>query len=308
VDLKQLEYFIRVAELGGFTRASIALDIAQPALSRQVRQLEVELGHTLLIRNGRGVTLTESGKQLLEHARGILYQVSRTREELGRVSGALAGRVAVGLPPCFAKILTVPLTRAVRERMPNATLSITENLSTSLHESLVSGRLDIALLYNPPASADIESTVLLEENFYFVTRKQEDNGADSIALRDVANHALVIPTRPNTIRMLVESELARLSKRPRIALEIDGIAAILDLVADGAGAAVLSRNAVDTAERRHLFRAVPIVDPYLRARLAVGVSARRPATLTQQAMQSVLRELVSTLLENPVTMSEVAPA
>jgi LysR family nitrogen assimilation transcriptional regulator len=108
--------------------------------------------------------------------------------------------------------------------------------------------------------------------------------------------------------MLVESELARLSKRPRIALEIDGIAAILDLVADGAGAAVLSRNAVDTAERRHLFHAVPIVDPYLRARLAVGVSARRPATLTQQAMQSVLRELVSTLLENPVTMSEAAPA
>ena len=88
MDLKQLEYFIRVAELGGFTRASIALDIAQPALSRQVRQLEVELGHTLLIRNGRGVTLTESGKQLLEHARGILYQVSRTREELGRVSGS----------------------------------------------------------------------------------------------------------------------------------------------------------------------------------------------------------------------------
>ena len=74
MDLKQLEYFVRVAELGSFTRASIALDIAQPALSRQVRLLEVELRQNLLTRNGRGATPTEAGKLLLEHARGILLE------------------------------------------------------------------------------------------------------------------------------------------------------------------------------------------------------------------------------------------
>ena len=116
MDLKQLEYFVRVAELGSFTRASIALDIAQPALSRQVRLLEVELRQNLLVRNGRGAAPTEAGKLLLEHARGILHQVERAREELGRVRGALAGRVAIGLPPSLARVLTVPLTRAFRQQ------------------------------------------------------------------------------------------------------------------------------------------------------------------------------------------------
>jgi len=75
MDLKQLEYFTRVAELGSFTQASHALDIAQPALSRQVRLLEVELRQNLLNRNGRGVTTTEAGKLLLDHCRGILHQI-----------------------------------------------------------------------------------------------------------------------------------------------------------------------------------------------------------------------------------------
>ncbi|MFZ9440589.1 MAG: LysR family transcriptional regulator, partial [Hylemonella sp.] len=91
MDLKQLEYFVRVAELGSFTRASGVLNIAQPALSRQVRLLEVELRQALLQRNGRGVTTTEAGRLLLEHGRGILHQVARAHEDLGRVGGALAG-------------------------------------------------------------------------------------------------------------------------------------------------------------------------------------------------------------------------
>jgi LysR family nitrogen assimilation transcriptional regulator len=137
MDLKQLEYFVRVAELGSFTRAAVALDIAQPALSRQVRLLEVELHQTLLTRNGRGAVPTEAGKLLLAHGRGILHQVDRAREELGRVRGSLAGRVAVGLPSSLARVLTVPLTRAFRRQMPDATISISEGLSVAMQESLV---------------------------------------------------------------------------------------------------------------------------------------------------------------------------
>ena len=99
MDLKQLEYFVRVAEMGSFTRASIALDVAQPALSRQIRLLEVELRQNLLTRNGRGAVPTEAGKLLLEHGRGILHQVALTREEMGAARGALTGKVSIGLPP-----------------------------------------------------------------------------------------------------------------------------------------------------------------------------------------------------------------
>lgn len=310
MDLKQIEYFVRVAELGSFTRASVVLDIAQPALSRQVRLLEVELRQNLLVRNGRGAVPTEAGKLLLEHGRGILHQVERAREELGRVRGALAGRVAIGLPPTMAKVLTVPLTRAFRVQMPDAALAISEGLTVAMRESLTTGLLDIALLYNTPASPGIEITPLLEEDLFLVQRRpvgQSDADTDAqaqepVALEALTRFALVIPTRPNSIRMLVESELAALGLRPQISLEIDGVAAILDLVADGAGSAVLPMNAVTTSGRPEVFSTRPIGqagEPRLRSKLSMAVSSQRPATLTQQAMAELIRTTLQTIYKSP---------
>jgi len=314
MDLRQIEYFVRVAELGSFTRAAVALDVAQPALSRQVRLLEVELRQNLLIRNGRGAAPTEAGKLLLEHGRGILHQVERAREELGRVRGALAGRVAIGLPPSVAKLLTVPITREFRARMPEATLSISEGLSVGMQEQLATGRLDIALLYNAVPTADIEVTPLLDEPLFLVRRanpaslekparkpavalahqrgrEHRSTVGKPITLRELAALPLVIPSRPNAIRMLVESELAGIGLRPDIALEIDGVSAILDLVADGAGHAVLSRNAVDTAAVPQAFTIHPLSEPPLISRLFVAISSQRPATLTQKAMLELIRQI-----------------
>ncbi len=297
MDLKQLKYFVRVAELGSFTRAAQALDVAQPALSRQIRLLEVELRQTLLTRNGRGALPTEAGKLLLEHGRGILHQVARAREELGRVRGALAGRVAIGLPPSLARVLTVPLTRAFRAQLPEASLSITEGLSAHMQEWLVTGRLDIAVLYNAQPSSDIELSPLHEEELLLIetrpsglTQAQEPPGA--VTLPEIATLPLVIPSRPNAVRMQVEAELANLGLRPMVALEIDGVSAILDLVADGAGAAILSRNAVANSLKPSAYR-LRTVHPALFSRLSLATSAVRPATLTQQATLDLIRGLTS---------------
>jgi LysR family transcriptional regulator, nitrogen assimilation regulatory protein len=295
VDLKQIEYFVRVAELGSFTRASSALTIAQPALSRQIRLLEVELRQNLLIRNGRGATPTEAGKLLMEHGRGILHQVERAREELGRVRGALAGRVAIGMPPSIAKVLTVPLSRDFRARLPHAALSISEGLSFAMQESLINGRLDIALLYGAVATPGLEILPLLEEDLFLVQRQASRKTSQSVTLKEVAALPLIIPTRPNAIRMLVESEMANINCHPTIALEIDGVPAILDLVLDGAGLAVLSQNAVATSGHPDLFSVRPITG--LRSKLSVAISSLRPATLTQQAMLELVQQLSQQLLK-----------
>ncbi|KAB2968947.1 LysR substrate-binding domain-containing protein [Zoogloea sp.] len=297
MDLKQLEYFVRVAELGSFTRASIALDIAQPALSRQVRLLEVELRQNLLVRNGRGVATTDAGKVLLEHARGILYQVDRAREEMARLRGAPVGRVALGLPPSLSKVLTVPLTRAFRARMPDASLSISEGLSVTMQHSLITGGLDVALLYNAVPSPDLDTTPLLEEDLYLVERKLGGSACTPIPLREVAGKPLVIPRRPNAIRMLVETELANIGCHPGITLEIDSIPAILDLVADGAGCAILSKYAVSTSEKAATLSMRPIIEPPIRSRLSLAVSSKRPATLTQQAIIELIRETIGELVK-----------
>ena len=296
MDLKQLEYFVRVAELGSFTRAAIALDIAQPALSRQVRLLEVELRQNLLTRNGRGAVPTEAGKLMLAHGRGILHQVERAREELGRVRGSLAGRVAIGLPTSLARVLTVPLTRAFRQHLPQASLSISEGLSIALQESLVNGRLDIAVLYNAKPSAETEIFPLLEEDLLLVQARppglQEDPGPGPISLKAVSLLPLIIPSRPNAIRMHVEAEMANIGCSPLIALEIDGVPAILDLVEDGAGCAVLSRNAVANSVRPSAFSVRTIQEPALRTKISLATSSLRPTTLTQQSTLTLIRQTI----------------
>ncbi len=293
MDLKQLEYFVRVAELGSFTRAAGVLNIAQPALSRQVRLLEVELRQNLLLRNGRGVTTTDAGKLLLEHGRGILHQVERAREDLGRVRGALAGRVALGLPPSIARMLTVPLTRAFRKRLPSAALSISEGLTISMQEGLLTGRLDIALLYNPPASPELNTLPLMEEELFLIGLRPPRGKAtaQAISLKDVSALPLVIPSRPNAIRMVVETAMAGIGCKPEITLEIDGVAAILDLVADGAGHAVLPRHALATTQRPEAYQARPIQAPRLASRLALATAAGRTTTMTQQAMLELIQQV-----------------
>ena len=295
MDLKQLEYFVRVAELGSFTRAAVALNVAQPALSRQVRLLEVELRQNLLVRNGRGATPTEAGKLLLAHGRGILHQVERAREELGRVRGALAGRVAIGLPPTLARLLTVPLTRAFRQRLPEASLSISEGLSSTMQDWLLTGRLDIAVLYNAQPMAELELQPLVDEELWLVQARPpglpEDPPPAPLPLRALAELPLIIPSRPNATRMQVEQELAGVGCRAQVALEIDGVSAILDLVADGAGSALLSRHAVLSSIRPSAYR-LRAIEPPLRTRVSLATSALRPATLTQGAVMDLIREMV----------------
>jgi LysR family nitrogen assimilation transcriptional regulator len=181
--------------------------------------------------------------------------------------------------------------------MPEATLSISEGLSTAMQESLVNGRLDIAVLYNPRPSPELDIQALQQEDLFLVQPRSARPGRatapPAITLQAVAELPLVIPSRPNAIRMQVESEMAAIGCRPRVALEIDGVAAILDLVADGAGSAVLSRNAVASSIRPARFQLRAIRDPALRTQIALATSAQRPATLTQQATQQLIRETLA---------------
>jgi LysR family nitrogen assimilation transcriptional regulator len=297
MDLKQLEYFVHVAEFGSFTQASRFLSVAQPALSRQVRALEVELRQPLFERNGRGVTLTEAGKRLLAHSRGLLQQVERARQDLETHRGAPAGRLAIGVPPSVGRTLTGPLVRAYRERFPNATLSIVEGLSTYVLEWLAIGRVDCALVYNAVPSAEVELMPVLEERLYLVSARGKARGAKlmgaSISLAEVAEHDLVIPSRPHAMRMLLESELAHVGCKARVALEIESVPAMLDLVRHDAFHAVLSLNAIESSAHADALTVRPIVKPRLTASLWIATSARRPrGPLIDEATQLVKNLLV----------------
>jgi len=166
-----------------------------------------------------------------------------------------------------------------------------------MHEWLLTGRLDIAVLYNAQPSSDVELTPLHEEELLLVEYQPAGLNATPaspavVSLHEVATLPLVIPSRPNAVRMQVESELANLGLRPLVALEIDGVPAILDLVADGAGAAVLSRNAVANSLKPSAYR-LRSIEPALRSRLSLAISSVRPATLTQQTTLDLIRHTLT---------------
>jgi LysR family transcriptional regulator, nitrogen assimilation regulatory protein len=206
--------------------------------------------------------------------------------------GGLSGRVAIGLPPSVARVLAVPLTRAFRDALPEARLSISEGLSGAMLEGLISGRLDIVVLYNAQPSREIDVTPLLEEQLLLVRARppglHDDPPPSPIELRDVAQLPLVIPTRPNAVRMHVEAQMANIGCQPRVVLEIDGVSAILDLVADGAGCAVLSRNAVLNSPRPSAYTVQLIGSPPLSIALSLATSLQRPATQVQKEALSLI--------------------
>ena len=280
MDLKQLDYFVHIAELGSFTRAASVLRVAQPALSRQVRALEVELRQPLFDRNGRGVTLTEAGKRLLAHGRGILQQVERARQDLEDQRGAASGRLAFGLPPSVSRTLTGPLVEAFRARFPKATLTMVEGLSTYMLEWLVLGRIDCAVVYNAMPAAAIDLLPVLDETLYLVSARTAGGAATAkpVPLARLAEVELVTPSRPHSIRMLLETTLAGAGLKPRIGLEIESVPAILDLVERNALHAVLALNALRGREAAFTARPVTLGkgQPPLAAKLWIATSAQRP--------------------------------
>ena len=297
MDLKQLEYFVQVAEFGSFTLSSRFLRVAQPALSRQVRALEVELRQTLFVRNGRGVTLTEPGKRLLEHARGILQQVQRARLDLEQQRGAVSGRLVIGLPPSVSRTLTGPLVRAFRQRFPAASFGVVEALSDHLLERLAVGRVDFCLVYSGTAPASIELAPLRLEPMYLVGARPSRPGArlvaTPVALAQVAATELVIPPRPHSIRMLLDAALADVGLKARVALEIESVPTILDLVQHEGFHAVLTLNAIRRSGNEDRFQVRPIGKPRLGATLRLATSAQRPSgPLMEQAIELV-KELVT---------------
>ena len=292
MDLRQLECFVRVAELGSFTKAAAVLDVSQPVLSRQVRRLELELKKHLLYRNGRGVTLTESGKRLLAHGRGILHQVGLARQELEDQQASPVGKVIVGLPPSVCRRLTVPLVASFRRRFPKASLGIVEGLTVAMQEALLHGRLDVAMLYDPPPAPQLEYERVWSEALCLISAAGARAPA-TVRMAELARYPLIIPSRPQAVRTHVEAECARHGMTLDIALEIDAIPSVLDLVARGTGHAILSRTAIHTWGMSSVVRARRIVGPGIVSRLVIATSAQRPLTGLARSTIALIRSEIA---------------
>ena len=306
MNFKQLDYFVHVAELGSFSKAALVLDIAQPALSRQVRALEIDLRETLLLRNGRGVVLTDAGQRLYEHSVNILQALAHAQDDMGANRDAPVGRITIGLPPSVGRQLTLPLIDGFQRRLPTARLAIVEGLSSHISEWISTGRVDLGLLYNPEAQPALEITPVIEESLCLVSPGSADPAAAPtvLPLRELPAWPLIVPERGHAIRKLIETQAVLAGIKLNIAWEVSSIAAILDLVCAGYGHAVLHASAVAASGRADLLRARPLVEPRLNSMLCLAVSAhKRPSPLMRQATR-LLTELVRSLPQGAAAQSQ----
>ena len=296
MNLDQLEAFVHVAELRSFTRASSILGRPQPALSRLVRQLEVELRQNLLHRNGRGVMLTEAGKVLLEHSKGILHQVDAARHALTSLQGTLDGHVTIGLAPSVARFATLALVRGFQKNFPQATISVSEGLSSYLGEWLAMGRIDAAVMYDTGDTPLVDKRVLFKEEMFLISRQDADVPGE-IALADLVNYPLIIPGRQHAIRTLVELHAAERGLVLNIAFEIDAVPPMLDLIEEGYGHAVLPVNAIVADPLKRRFRCTRIHDPAILSRMAIAISNQHPMSRLASRAVAMLESEIMPLYE-----------
>ena len=202
-------------------------------------------------------------------------------------------RLAIALPPSVSRTLTGPLVKAFREQLPRATLSVVEGLSTYALAWLAIGRVDCAVVYTVVPSPAIDLQPLLDEPLFLVSARSGRSAGKPrigrmVSLREVAECELVIPSRPHSMRMLLEAALANEGCRAKVALEIESIPAILDLVQQGPAHAVLAENAIRTSGHAEAFQLRPIGPPPLVATLWMATSAQRPrGPLIDQSTQLV---------------------
>lgn len=288
MDLARLRYFVAVVEAGSFSRGAAALHMSQPALSRQVLLLEQEVGQPLLVRTGRGAEPTEAGLALLGHARGIFELTERARADMRDRHASPHGRVVIGLPPRVAHVLTADLVERFRASYPDAVICVVEGLSIRLREWLVAGTLDIAILFDPPASPQIQEETLAREPLVLVGPKPLPR---RIRLADVAALPLVMPSGPNALRQLLEKETRPRGLPLQIVAEVDSVQTVLSLVARGVSHTVLPQSALRLWSYAQPLHVAAIHAPVIRNRIVLAVPKARPATRPSRLAVELLRAL-----------------
>ncbi|MEO3743541.1 LysR family transcriptional regulator [Plantactinospora sp. B5E13] len=275
MELRQLEYFVAVAEEANFTRAAERVRISQSGISAQIRQLERELGATLVDRSTRTATLTAAGRAALEPARAALAHADAVRQAVGEVTGVIRGELGIGMiigctvGPFFAALA------AFHRAHPGVTVTVREDNSDRLVDQIRSGRLDLALVGTADAApAGLTTRTIVSERLVAVVPPDHPL-ADrrTVTLADLTEHALVCLPEGTGIRTVLDRACAAAGLRPTVGFQASAGDAIADLAARGLGVAVLSESMAHGHRDRLTARLIDDVEA--PARLAL-VWADRP--------------------------------
>ena len=291
MDIRKLTYFVAVSEQKNFTKAAGILQVAQPALGIQIRQLEEQLKVRLFVRHSRGVELTDAGIILLEHARDILERIELARDAVCNSAAVQSERITIGMAPSVSAMLAYPLIKLGAQKLPNVTIVLVEELSSVLLEWLENGRIDIAIGYELLHSAKVSGDPLFLQDFFLVQSPKAKPRRRKVDFAELANIELLMPASPSGLRSIMEADAARVGINLKINFEVQSISVLKELVEQEVCATILSYGAVARECEKGGLVATEIVNPTVKRIVYLAHSLRRPRSKAKNAVLAFVREL-----------------
>jgi DNA-binding transcriptional LysR family regulator len=264
MDLRRLEVFVKVAELGSFSRAAEALFLTQPTVSEHVQALEQEVGVPLLDRLGRGALPTPAGELLLGYARRILRLTQEARQAIDQFQGRMSGELIVGGSTIPGEYVLPALIGQFKGKYPDISISLRVGSSRQVSEWVEQGHVEIGVVGARPPSRALQSRELMADEMVLVVSADHPwTARKSVTLKDVMQEALILRERGSGSREALERALAHAGldlTAFRVAGEMGSTQAVKQAVRAGVGIALISKRAVEDECRARLLWCVKVRD------------------------------------------------
>ena len=297
MELRSIQYFVQVADEGSITRTADKIGIAQPALTRHIKQLEAELGTQLLMRLPRGVRLTTSGRDFLDHARAIMLEVARASEHVRSKAQAPRGRVVMGTSPTLAPLLLPRCIARARQQCPTVTLKVVEGFSPQLLDALLTGRLDLAVMTNPPRTSALKLTPLCSEPLVVISPPGARGTRQAFSLAELSGTAFILTVG---LRTLVEQQLVAFGVGIKVEAEVDSVEAIRRLLVSGVGMTIMPVSAFHDELRAGKLVAYPIEDANLHRILILARPVAEARSAAIDEVEHIVRAEMADLLHQGI--------
>ncbi|MBP0616878.1 LysR family transcriptional regulator [Jiella mangrovi] len=298
-ELRTLRYFVCVAEEKSLTKAATRLHIAQPALSRQIRGLELDLGLDLFLRTSRGVELTEAGGILLRRAYVILNQIQQTHHDVTAHATSPRGVVTIGMPPTPGEFIGPPLLARMKERFPEIELRFLEGFSGELERRINNNEISLAVMHDPAPRENIKVTPMLVEPLCVVGPPGSLTQA-AYDFADAVRLPLILPSRPNFLRILIDDQAQRFGLAINDVQRSDGVWHLKSLVRFGHGYTILTYGAVLSEVQQGTLEAAPIRNPQIDWTLCVAMRTDQGQKQALTVVEEEVRDIVAGLVERGI--------